>query len=98
MYTILSNLKSFSKVFFIYFAFIYATITLKHINKYYFLYYNVSINIIDGGIMLLYSNPDADPKKYHSNEKLENIGLITMGTGMLCALDAAATAKKNQSR
>lgn len=48
--------------------------------------------------MLLYSNPDADPKKYHSNEKLENIGLITMGTGMLCALDAAATAKKNQSR
>ena len=98
MYTILSNLNFFSKVFFIYFAFIYATITLKHINKYYFLYYNISINIIDGGGMLLYSTPDADPKKYHSNKKLENIGLITMGPGMLCALTVAATAKKNQSR
>lgn len=50
------------------------------------------------GVLLLYSNPDADPKQYHSNKKLENIGLITMGTGMLCALTVAATAKKNQSR
>lgn len=50
------------------------------------------------GVMSLYSNPDADPKKYHSNEKLENIGLITMGTGMLYALTVVATAKKTQSR
>ena len=53
---------------------------------------------LGGGLMLLYSNPDADPEKYRPNKKLENIGLITMGTGMLCALGAAATEKKDQSR